>query len=293
MTEKSNAYTIAELIEMSQQNQDQDLIEELMPSTGYMIIGSGNGQGKSLEMLHLLHAFASKQDGNYHGLKTRKCVATYIALEDDEIKIGDRLASIRPQYDLEYEPTIHTAGNMYLDTTAGRAELTNIINAERANGRDIKMVIMDSLKYTIAGDYLRPHEAKKWSDGVKSISKELGVAFVFVHHTRKLTVYKDEPQDLLDSDRIKGAKDLVDHAEACVLMAVQSKVERSGANVFRNKTNIIAIVKARHAVTGIENLPIETSFDRKMLCWNGQKWNIEGKTVKIVSTKKEETADAE
>jgi len=282
-----NIYTLTELICKAKQHPHSDKIDQLLSEVGYMIVGSNRGDGKTLEMLHLLCAFASKDGGNYHGLAVKPCFAFYINLEDDETKIGERLEIIKAQYDLAYEPQVKFADNLYLDTLDGQRELENIIAYLRGNNYKVEVIIIDNLKYTISGDYTKPNCGKRWADNVKALSKRLGVAFIFPHHTRKLIYYQGKKEDLLSSDRLKGAGDLIDHAESGLLLATENKVERDGESLKRVKKNTLVVVKARHAIVNLEELPLQLNLDRKRLCWNGQHWEHNENEIKIIQTKLE------
>lgn len=268
-------YTDTELIKLSRNDDSIDLIDQLLPDTGYMVIGAEHGVGKTWEALHLLYSFASKSNSDYHGLKTKNVHAIYINLEDSEVKLGSRLDIIKPLYNLDYEPIIYSLPNMYIDTPEGEKTLRHIIEHSRANGYPTKAIIIDSFKYAISGDYTKSNITKKWTDLVKKLSKEYKIAFIFLHHLRKMVAYQNKFEDLISSDRLKGAKDLIDHAEACVLIAVNNKSIWDSGKTRREKTTVLAVTKQRHAVVDLECNPLVIEFNRSTCMWNGQKWEVD------------------
>lgn len=278
---KKTIYESKDLIALSHTDKEQDLIQELLPTSGYVIVGGDTGMGKTNEMLHLWFSFASKQ-GSYHGLAVRQCPPLYINLEDDECKLGKRIEIIRPLYDLAFEPKMMCLNNLYLDTSEGKAGLTTIITYLRDNKYDVKVVIMDSLKYAINSDYLKSQSAKRWTDSVKELSKSLGVSFVFTHHTRKLHFSQGHTEDLESGERIKGAKDFLDHAESVILYATHTEKRRFGDEIKHIRETTLVPVKTRHAVSDLQSQYLKLLFDRKRLYWNGQHYQIDGDKANIV-----------
>ena len=268
-----------ELVAYAKETKMEFIIDQLLPERGFMIVAGSTGSGKSLEMLHLLCSFNIKGGGNYHGLKARQCSAIYIVCEDARWGVGDRLKEIQEQYKLEHELRFHFANSLYLDRPDGIDALKEIVSKEREQGNDVKVVIIDSLKYAVSGDYLRCGEAKKWTESVKNLSNELKVSFIFVHHTRKVVAQKGHIEDVLDSDKIKGAKDLIDASESSILMTKLTWVTSIEGKSVRRTEHIIAVVKERHSKVDLGSNYLNCKFDRDKLCWNGEYWIVNGKEL--------------
>jgi RecA-family ATPase len=276
-----------ELIDRFDNNVENDLIEQVLPRTGYLIIGGSTGDGKTNEMLHLWYAFASKYQADYHGINVRQCPPLYINLEDDDVKLGKRLKVIKPQYKLAFEPKILLMPSLYLDTQDGIDELREIVKNLRKDKYNVGVIILDSLKYTVSGDYCKPQVAKRYTDNLKNLSKELKVAFILTHHTRKLVYYQGKSEDLLSSDRLKGAKEIIDHAEGAFLYAIDNTVKCEKGTTKRIKKTTLVPVKTRHAECELEMTQLELTFSREKLCWNGQKYSIKGNEIEVVKESEE------
>lgn len=284
---------ISEVMKKSTQeiNNRNDTIEQLISHGGYGIIGADRDMGKTNEALHLVCMFANKGQAYYHGLKVQHCKVLYVNFEDNPIKIGQRLKKITSQYDLDYDPemlfTDDLKENLNLDTESGSKYCLNLINRYRKDGYNIEVVIMDSMKFTCSGDYSKPQVALTWAKSVKKLASELNISFIFLHHTRKLVYYQGHYEDLYSGDRIKGAGDLIDHSDATLLFARESKVVRDSATGRLTKTHLDALVPIRHrnALVDLVGNPLYVSLDRNTLKWMGEYWCIENGMVEVKNEK--------
>lgn len=278
--------TASELMAISDGNRGVDVVEQILVIPGYGLLGGVTGIGKTNELIHLWLCFASKTQAYYHGLKVKPCHAIYINCEDGAKRMGKRLKKISPQYDVAYDPKSICADNIYLDTAEGERQLRNIVNSERANGFNVEVVLIDSLKYACCGDYQKPMVARSWANRVKQICTDLNVAIIFSCHTRKLVYYQGKVEDIYNADRLKGAKDLIDGAQSGLLFAECNRSTTKEGTRLRIKTSTLVPVKTRDAECNLEYTYLELTFDRDKLCYNGQYWKIEGTEVRVVESPK-------
>lgn len=273
----------SKVIEQSKAYREPDAIDQVLSTGGYAIFGAERDAGKTNEALHLMYSFASAKNGGFHGLAVTPCHALYINFEDNEYKIGDRLEIIRKQYgEIVYEPELLFEASLYLDTKEGQRQLRKLIHDYRTNGYDVKVVILDSLKFTCGGNYLLSNKALNWVKAIKALAKELGICFILMHHTRKLVYNQGHTEDLYSADRLKGAGELIDHSDCTLLYAVDNKVIKEGGKTHREKSETLVPIRHRNAIVDLKACPLTLEFDRDKLCWNGQHWQVDGKEVSIV-----------
>ena len=276
---------ISEVIADAKSKRQPDIVDQMLTQGGYAIIGADRDSGKTNEALHLLCQFARKDGGNFHGLQVRPCPALYINFEDNQRKIGSRLEIVKAQYpDMGIEPELLFETGLYLDTTEGVQRFKSILSDYHKADYNVGVVIFDSLKFTCAGNYLQPNKAMEWVKSVKQLAKSLNMAFIFLHHTRKLVYYQGQSENLFNADRLKGAGDLIDHSDTTFLYAVDNRVVAVDRSQKRERQKFDTLVPIRHrnAVVDLKNYPLDLVFDRKRLCWNGQHWQVTGNEVTIV-----------
>lgn len=277
---------MSEVIARAKEQREADAIDQILSKGGYAIFGAERDAGKTNEALHLLLNFASKNGGNFHGLAVEPSHVLYINFEDNPDKIGDRCEIIKKQYPKRaYEPELLFEASMYLDTKEGQKQLTKLVLDYRAMGYDVRVVVMDSLKFTCAGNYLLPNKALEWVKAVKALAKALEISFVFMHHTRKLVYHQGNTEDLYSADRLKGAGELIDHSDCTLLYAVDNRVVKEGGRTYRTKSETLVPIRHRNAIVDLKACPLVMEFDRDKLCWNGQHWQVDGKEVSIVELK--------
>jgi len=121
-----------------------------------------------------------------------------------------------------------------------------------------KVVIFDSLKHLVSGDYCKPEFAHAFLAALKQVSQTLQISTILCHHVRKSHPgIRVEPDDLF---QIKGAADYVETATTALLL---EKMKRTTDHY------VLHFLKARDALE--ELAPLELFFNRSTLRFEFQR----------------------
>lgn len=238
-----------------------DLVEELIPAQPALILLAGRaGIGKTNLVLQL--AFSVATGADFLGLKTRQTSVGYLGFEGTPEKMAGRLEKLQrafPGWEGHVQFSLHTPLRL-----AGNEDLFS----ESFQG--LGLVVLDPLKYLVAGDYVKPADAQRFLATLLGIASELGAPILLCHHIRKpdKRVLLD-PGDLYE---VKGAGDYVEAATTVMLLERERQGHRPGggfAPVNRDHA-VLHFAKARDAVAALD--PILLQFDRERLLWVPREW---------------------
>ena len=180
------------------------LVVNLIPE-GLLVLAAGPKNGKSWFVLHL--AIACSSGGEFLGRQVRTGAVLYLALEDNERRLQQRLRKLLgdPPYDVD------TLSNVEFWTTSNRADNHGLEHILRwlDEHPDARLVIVDTLecfrpsRNSRANSYGEDYEAMQ---ELRRLLEERRLTVIVVHHTRKLEA--EDPMDLISGTHgITGAAD--------------------------------------------------------------------------------------
>lgn len=181
------------------------IVEKFIP-TGLSLLASPSKSGKSWMMLQLAQCIVEQTD--FLGFSTKKCDVEYMALEDTEVRIVNRMKIHRANK----PPVPH---GIYISTkapTLDNDELLDVIAEKMEENPKLKLFIIDTLqkvrktktnKYDsnmYAGDYAELSLMKEFAE-------DNNIGIFVVHHTRKTKDTSDPFSNMLGSTGIQGVPD--------------------------------------------------------------------------------------
>ena len=260
----------------------EELIQQLLLPKQLMMVAGQFGIGKTNELLHLSHCFAS--GGSWHGLEIRPSVCLYMIWEGDPRKIGERIKIIETQYAQRICSSFirFVSKKIPLNTAQGRENLSRIVSDLKPKP---EIILMDPFKRTVSGDYTKPGGADLWIEGANEVAKALEVAIITSNHTNKIVYRSNSTPDELSADRVKGAGDLLDGVDAAILLAeekVNRRVTVEGGYskvVWSLLGFVIKVLKARDAIASFPLLKV--TFSREKLRFVGEKWVIKDNYIEV------------
>jgi len=240
-----------------------DLIEGILPdSTDYMLIAGRTGIGKSILALQL--AFCMATGTPFLGFPCKRVKVGYLSFEGSEQKLRDRVERIQANFP-------DALDNLYLNV-GGSFKLAKQPQKFSGMVKDLRIVIIDPLRYMVEHDYCKPEYASSFISNLHTLSRQQNVACVIVHHIRKpnpkLLI---EPGDL---DTIKGATDYVDAATS-VLLLERSRQPRSSSGKFapvNPDETTLYFAKTRDAIADIP--PKTLVLNRSKLIFEEPAWSF-------------------
>ena len=179
------------------------VVDNMIPA-GLTVLAAKPKIGKSWLVLAMCMAVASGE--KFLGYDTNNAECLYLALEDSEARIKDRLLKLQAEYQL--------SKNMHITTECRRIgcglreELTDFL----VKHPDTKLIVVDTLQCVrgeakfkesiYASDYREVSELKRIAD-------ENNVAIVIVHHFRKSKDSDDAFDNVSGSNGLVGAADTI------------------------------------------------------------------------------------
>ena len=174
------------------------VIENLLYPGTYLFVGAPK-LGKSFLMMQLAYHVAKGEP--IWGYPVRKGTVLYLALEDDQRRLQDRLYRM---FGME------SAENLYLATSADtlKGSLLDQLQNFRMEHPDTGLIIIDTLqkiremgeeKYSYANDYEVITRLKQFTDNT-------GICLLLVHHTRKQQA-EDRFEMISGTNGLLGAAD--------------------------------------------------------------------------------------
>lgn len=198
------------LREIRNRPQADDLIQDLLPDSigAYMLIVGRSGIGKTFLALQLLYCLATGTKFLSHA--TKACNVGYLSFEGSEAKIATRFETLARSF-----PQCN--GNIGWDHTMGIKldpkgfeKLEEIIVGQN-------VVIVDTLRYLVAGDYTSPKDATTFLERLQKLQNATSAKFILLHHIRKPDKrHQVHPEDL--QFEVKGATEYVEGATTVLLL---------------------------------------------------------------------------
>lgn len=235
-----------------------DLIEGLLPDANEFVVLAGRaGIGKTNWALMLACSFATGTD--FLGFKVQKVPVGYIGFEGAESKMAERLIKIRAIY-----PVIEHGMFHFGLPKPFRLDGANI-DKLKTMVKECHVVIVDPLKYLVAGDYTKTTDAVRFLENLKVVMNDTGTSFILCHHIRK-----SNPNSLIepgDLDQIKGAGDYCDAASTVLLLERERQGHKSGGGFAPMNPDLAVLyfAKTRDARNALD--PMSLRFDRQALLW--------------------------
>lgn len=213
------------------------VITRILP-TGTFIFAGASKIGKSWMILWFANQVALGKP--VWDFETTQSEVLYLALEDTERRLQDRLSEIADEVG-----TFHLAIESAFIGAGFEEQLTEFISTHKK----VKLVIIDTLQKIRksgkdTGTYADDYEV---ISAVKQIADKLDITIVILHHTRK-----EGAKDTINT--ISGTTGIVGSADGAFVLTKDERNE-SKATLF---------------VTGrdVENITLEVSFDCDTCMWN-------------------------
>lgn len=231
-----------------------DLIQDLLPdsASAYMLIVGRSGIGKTFLALQLLYCLATGTPFLSH--KTKECKVGYLSMEGSDLKIATRfetLARSFPQCNGNIAWKHTTAIKLSSD---GFSQLEEIITGQ-------EVVIVDTLRYLVAGDYTSPKDANLFLERLQKLQNATSTRFILLHHIRKPDKrIKIHPEDL--QFEVKGATEYVEGANTVLLLerATQGRDTKGQYFVSSSDNKMLYFSKVKDSPT--DKRPIPLHFNR-------------------------------
>lgn len=254
-----------------------ELIQQLLPHNQLMMIAGQFGVGKTMELLHLMFSFS--YGSKWHGLEVEASPVLYITWEGDPQKLKLRMDIIEAQYlylgwkypwYIRLEPK-----RIPLNLEEGREKLIRIANEVDPKPR---VVLLDPFKRTVTKNYSNPDVADAWIEGAGHVARDSHFAIITSNHTNKITYHHNDPPDVLSSDKVKGAADLLDGVSASMIIAEEkgnkrmTRADGYSKVVWAMMGTMIKVLKAKDSTAEFPLLQV--SFNRQLLKLDGQEWLV-------------------
>jgi hypothetical protein len=242
---------------------EDDLIQDILPNSpsDYLMICGRPGIGKTNEILHMGFCLATGTKWYSHPCK--RCRVGYIAFEGAQTKLLGRLDKLCMTYP---EAEI---GDYFKLNRVMPFKLTGdgIKDFERyASGLDV--VILDPIKYCIAGDYTKSGDANAFLSILKELAVKLHVVPILIHHVRKPDKrVQVKPADLMFE--VKGAGDYVEGANTVLLME-RARQTRGTDGKFGSHSEDAVLHFCKVKDSPAEMLPLKLRLDRETLLFKQQ-----------------------
>lgn len=235
-----------------------DLIENLLPDSPkpneFVVLAGPAGIGKTTYVVHMgLHLATGTE---FQGLKCKKCKVGYLGFEGSEYMFEDRLAKVK-QHFLEHFPN---PGSYF------RYEIRSPFTLEKKRDEfkkifdGCRVIIVDPLKYLVAGDYTKPQYAMAFLRLLQETLLELGASAIFPHHLKKPNpAVLIEPGDLY---QLKGATEYVDAATSVLMIERKRQGHKPTGGFAHVDPNLVTLyfAKTRDAVK--ELMPIDMRLNK-------------------------------
>jgi hypothetical protein len=226
----------------------RSLVQQLLPDQAgeYIVIAGRTGIGKTNLSLHMAYCLATGQP--FYGFDCETTTVAYFAFEGAGRNYVERITKIEktfpPTEDRLYFDVIQPFNpvEMYED-------LIHRLGALK--GRGCKVVILDSTKYIVPGDYLKPSDVKDFIQLLREHLVKLGMVAVLTLPIRKPPDGRSlfDPSDVY---RIKGATEYVDSATSVLLLEKRPRAPMDN----------VALHFAKHRIATNQMYSIDMDFDR-------------------------------
>lgn len=235
-----------------------DLIQDILPaaSTEYMMIVGRSGLGKTNLVLDLAFCLATGKPWFSH--KTQQSKVGYLAFEGPRQRLLDRFDKLQKTYGDPGEYLSVARISPFKLTGKG-------IDRYLALSEGLQVIIIDCLRYFVAGDYTKPESASAFIATLKQCSDRTKTVPILIHHVRKpdkrLVV---RPEDLINE--VKGASDYVE-ASGTVLVFERARQARTKDGRFGSVEDDRTLHFSKVKDSPDELTPLNLRFDRQTLIY--------------------------
>ena len=233
-----------------------DLMPGVIPAEPGIILLSGRtGIGKTNLLLQLAHSAATGKQ--FLGFELKKSKVGFLAFEGTDDKMADRLDKMQRSFS--------PVGDNLLFARRSPRKLAGNEKEFFDSFKGVGLMIIDPLKYLVAGDYTKPHPAHEFLGALMSLIADLKAPIILGHHIRK-----PDKRGLIDPGEVyelKGAGDYVEAATSVLLLEREPQGHRptGGYAPVNHDHQILYFAKARDAVEALDPIPLR--FDREKLLY--------------------------
>jgi len=237
------------------------LIDQLLPdSTDPMIVCGRPQIGKTNLSLYMAFCLATGQP--IFSFKTQQCKVGYLFMEGGAQQIATRVEKLSNHF-------VGIPDSLFIDQVdpmplndKGQARLSEITYS-------LKVCFLDSLKYIIPGDYMKPADVLKGLSALAIIQQATGCTFILIGHIRKpdRKVVSD-PDDYWTE--LKGPTEYLEMANSAILLTRPRHIhgEAGQFQPVSPDDRQLFFIKARDADR--ELLPLALKFYREELLFRPQ-----------------------
>ena len=223
------------------------IIQDLLPDEkgGYGVIAGRTGIGKTNLILHLAHCLATGTP--FFGSECQKISVAVAAFEGDPYNLRDRLNKIGLSF-----PSAGNRLRFEIMPIQNPAQMLKDVMVKLRITHDVRLVILDPIKYLVPGDYLNPKDVTPFIQAFREMLTDLEMSAI-------ITLPISKPQDSKGLIRpgnvysIKGATEWVDSATFCLL--VEKKAYAQG-------NDEVTMSYAKHRIASKELDDKHLLFDR-------------------------------
>lgn len=206
---------------------DPWLLEGLLIEGGLNLIAGEFASGKTFICLDL--AIAMTTEGTAWGRKVKQGSVVYFGADNSRGDIARRVRDlcIGRGIDPPNENLIFDISPMDLGTPAGIATVRQLTSKHNAS-----LVIIDALtRYMASMDENSAGDVGELMAGFREISRRTGVAFVIIHHLRKIGTQFSRAGI---ADRVRGSGDFIAAVDSAIVITTKGE----GPGKVRNLTHI-------------------------------------------------------
>lgn len=235
-----------------------DLIQDVQPaaSSEYMMVVGRSGLGKTNLIMGMGFCLATGTPWFSH--KTQKCKVGYLAFEGPRQKLLSRFDKLQKTYgdpgdylNVARIPPFKLAGkgiDRYLQLCEG-----------------LEVIIIDCLRYFVAGDYTKPECASVFITTLKQCSEKTKSVPILIHHVRK----PDKRSIIRQEDLINEVKGASDYVEAAGTVLVFERARQARAKDGRfgsiDDDRILHFSKVKDSPDELR--PLNLRFNRETLVY--------------------------
>lgn len=234
-----------------------DLIEELLVDAPrpheFILLAGRTNIGKTNLALYLAYCLATGMP--FFGLKCKKTTVGYLGFEGTVTKMVDRLEKIRQNFP---DP-----GDNFRFELCPPFVLERKLTEFESKVAGCRVIILDPLRYLVAGDYCKPKDAIAFIALLQSELDKLGATAIIVHHIKKPNpLLLIEPGDLY---QMKGATEYADAATSVLMMERTRQGHKPGGGFAPVNPDAVTLYFAKHRDAVGELEPIKLRFNRDKL----------------------------
>lgn len=227
---------------------DRWLINGLMPSTGFGVIGSPPYTGKTFIATHIAGSVASGRPVFGHFRVNQAVPVLYVYFESSRSEFLFTMKKSLESRGIKGDNIFVNAG--HVPSERMKMGTSGLEAAIRATGA--KFIVMDTLSFATQGDESNEELQKKLVAPTVDLTRKLGCYILYVHHSQK---------------QVEGVEEIYAFRGGSVLPAGADtllRVDRIKGDAKDSKYRRLGIVKARGSHSGAMDL--ELDFPRRV-CW--------------------------